>query len=77
MLDVCFAELAAQLRPKLTSVKAFVVLTDRGSMHRAVCCHPQFPHHAPCNTTLVWRGGERSSACNSDVCVGPARVLIH
>ena len=49
MLDVCFAELAAQLRPKLTSVKAFVVLTDRGSMHRAVICHPHFrrPHAIP------------------------------
>ena len=44
MLDVCFAELVAQLRPKLTSVKAIVVMTDRGSMHRAVRRLPLAPH---------------------------------
>ena len=38
LLDVCFAGLVAKLRPKLSSVKAFVVLTDTAHMHRAVRC---------------------------------------
>jgi len=40
--DVDLVELVAKLAPKLHSVKAYVVLTDRGNMHRAVC------YPAPC-----------------------------
>ena len=51
MLDVCFAELVAQLRPRLSSVRAFVVLTDRGHMHRAVghSLHPKQHLLSPSN----------------------------
>lgn len=36
MFDVCFVGLVAQLRPRLRSVKAFIVLTDLAHLHRAV-----------------------------------------
>lgn len=42
IFDVDLVELVAKLVPKLCSVKAFIVLTDRGNMHRAVC------YPAPC-----------------------------
>ena len=69
MLDVCFAELAAQLRPELTSVKAFVVLTDRGSMHRAVGGRSQ--PQGLCSPTLLWHG-QQHSACHFAIHAGVA-----
>ena len=36
MFDVDLVELVAELAPKLHTVKTYIVLTDRGNMHRAV-----------------------------------------
>jgi hypothetical protein len=50
----------AELRPKLTSVKAFVVLTDSGSMHRAVrapACLAQRTWAAQASTLSILQTG--------------------
>lgn len=36
MFDVDLVDLVAKLAPKLHTVKTYIVLTDRGNMHRAV-----------------------------------------
>lgn len=36
MFDVDLVDLVANLVPKLHTVKTYIVLTDRGNMHRAV-----------------------------------------
>ena len=36
MLDLDLAGLIAKLRPKLPTVQQFIVLTDRGHMHKVV-----------------------------------------
>lgn len=41
MFDLDLVELVAKLRPQLPTVQTYIVLTDRGHMHKAVRIRPQ------------------------------------